>query len=215
VVSPPPQPQDNSKSFLIGLSLNFVAPFGNVPKAGGSIVSGNNDVDIGQMFSSGGDIGLDVGLRLAKYFYLGLLGEFGTFGAGSATSTIPNATVSTSTFLLGLEGGLISNPDKVAFMGTVGFGLRSLKQSISGVPSSAQLPVLGQDANFSGFDVWGKVGVPIPIGEHIRLVPMAWLALGTLGRSNSDAISGSPSVSNTAIHGFAGLGLTGFYTGKM
>jgi hypothetical protein len=218
-VPPPPPPPENSKGFLVGITGNFLAPFGALPKPGGSV---GETVDMGQMFSSGGTIGLEGGVRLVKVLYLGLVGELGTFGAGSATSNIPNATVSTSTYLLGVEAGILTSPDKVAFFGRLGLGLRGLQQSITGVSSSQSLAVGGQSANFSGFDVWGKVGVAIPIGSKIRIVPTAQLALGTLHRSSSDVVSSGSTTSSSnvslagdAFNGFAGLGVSGFYAGNL
>jgi hypothetical protein len=217
-VPPPPPPPDNSKGYLVGLRGAYLVPFGNVPKprsATAAVIGSTSDVGMGDMFGGGGAIGLDGGLRLAKVLYLGLTAEFGTFGAGSDTSTIPNATVSTSTFMLGLEAGLITSPDRFAFFGTAGLGYRTLKQSITG--GGRNLEVGGTEANFSGFDLWTRLGFAIPAGP-LRLIPYGSLALGTFSRSSSDALGAASSnqdVTNTSLHGFLGLGLAAYFTGKM
>jgi len=209
---PPPPPKSDDRGFLIGAHVALNVPFGNLPNA----VS-TDGVGLGDTVGNGYGIGLDVGARLAKFFYLGLTGEFGGFGSGKITGDAgryPNATFTANEFMFGGELGVISSPDKFAFFGTVGLDIRYLKESISGV--TTDLPFGGRDANFSGLEAFGKMGVAIPISK-IRLVPYGELTLGNFGRSSTDNVITTKTnpYADGAVHGFLSVGMTVFYMDKL
>ena len=209
---PPPPPKNNDKGFLVGMHLALNVPFGDLPNAGGT-----NAVGVGDTIGNGYGIGIDGGFRLAKFFYLGLVTEYGGFSAGSKTGDakfFPNATFTANEFMLGGEVGVISSPDKFAFFGTVGLDYRVLKESISG--SVADLPTGGRDATFTGIELFGKMGVAIPVSK-IRIVPYGELALGSFSRSSTDTVATSRAnaFQDSAVHGVLSVGVTVFYADNL
>jgi hypothetical protein len=212
----PPPPQDSGRSFLVGAHLALALPFGDLPNA--TTNNSGGGVGINDTIGTGYGIGLDAGVRLAKFVYLGLIGEYAGYGAGKVTGdsgTYPNATYNAHAFMFGGEVGLITSPDKFAFFGTVGLDYRVLKESLA--DSKTDLPYGGRDATFSGGEVFGKLGVAIPVSK-VRIVPYGQLVLGSFSRSKDDAIGANPKpnpYADSTAHGFLGVGMTVFYMDKL
>jgi hypothetical protein len=186
----------NRPALVLGLHLGLELPAGQIPNPAGAAVS-TTDISAG-----GFAYALDVGVRFARYGYVGLTLEHAGLGAGKTPTSIdPNASaLSSNTTTFGAVLGVIGNPDRVSFFGEAGIQGRWYSVSWTD-PSGAQ------SASYSGAELLLGIGLWLPVGRTFRLLPEATAGLGTFKEPNAP----SSSDANTPGHGFVMLGVGGLF----
>ena len=196
---PPVPPVKRSRTGLVfGAHLGVEATAGSVPLP--ADFPGNTSVALGSVSGPGFAYGGDVGFRFARHWLVGVTLEHAAFAAGSNVSNLAGdaANVSSETTLLGLNLGLIANPDKSSFYGEIGVGNRWYKFSFDSGSNRNTL-------SYSSGEFLLGLGLWIPIGHSVRLLPEITCSLGTFGPPGGGSSTGSEA------HGFVMIGLKGFY----
>jgi hypothetical protein len=161
-------------------------------------LSNGGSIDATQLVSGGVAYGLDVGLRFARRWYVGLSldhANYTTRSVGVFTTTTANST------LVGAVIGAMVNPDRPSFYGEAGIAARWF--TVRG----------SDDGTFSGPEFELGLGLWLPVARAMRLLPKATLTLGDLsGNPPPPSMpghgEGSKSPTGQAIFS---LVLTGFY----
>jgi len=145
---------------------------------------------------------LDVGVRFARYGYVGLTLEHAGLGAGKTPGSIDStaSALASNTTSLGAVIGFIANPDRVSFFAEG--GLQARWYSLSW-----QEPQGGQSASYSGAELLLGMGLWIPAGHTFRLMPELTGGIGSFSPTSESSSSGSES----AGHGFVMLGIGGLF----
>ena len=154
----------------------------NTGIAGFSSASASQGESFSDVSSGGGGIGVDVAFRFARMAYVGVVGEFDSFG-----SKQPNGgtiTYKTTGGLAAVKVGLITNPDGVAFMGDLGVGYRWF--SIANDQDATTIDPKGGEGEVG-------VGMHFKAGKLVRLAPMFEMDVGNAKPDNlpSSATAGS------------------------
>jgi hypothetical protein len=196
----PPPSGPTFAGLLMGIRGGAVVPAGSVGKDSTT----GAPVNFSDFATTGGGGGIDLYARLARMLLLGLTFEYASLGA---PKTFPgrtgNVDVSTSTGYIGVALGIIPNVDRVSFIGDIGVGARSVKQSIKSAPT--------QDGSLGGLDVMFGAGVSIPAGP-IRLVPKLAVSVGSFSSTTVDNNTTDIPSANRAAHALVFLGLCGYYS---
>ena len=177
----PPRPPERKSNMgvLFGLHFGDEFPAGNLPGA----------VGLTNVSGPGFAYGLDGGFRFARVWYVGATFEHAELDKNSDKS---------STSLLGAMISLITNPDRVSFYGSVGAAARWYQATIDGV----QTPTL------SGGELTLGLGIWIPIGSSVRLLPEMTASIGSFS-NNNNAQTDTNGAQETQE--FYMLGVGGFY----
>jgi hypothetical protein len=189
-----------NRSVLIGAHLGVTFPTGTVP----TDRSNGTSTDIGNASLGGLAVGLDVGVRVARRWYVGGTLEHAELGqAHGAAAVLPTyGSESSNTSLLELVAGFIANPDKPSFFGEVGVGVRWYTLVVSpGAQSAAGARDRHQGDLGPEFTLGG--GIWIPAGRNLRLLPELTAGFGTF-----QTFGGSE---GQAGHVFISIGLAGFF----
>ena len=205
--SGPPPPKRSSTGLLLGAHLGWTIFGGQVPALDSS--SGPYSTD--KVGSNGLGVGIDVGLRFARQWYVGAMYEHATFGkpndpslattnAMAAMGQTVNDLSSHTDMIGGMIGLVFSNPDHVSFLGELGVGQRWY--SYTATASSGTQP---SPASFSTAEFLLSGGIWIPASRWLRLVPEATVAFGSFNPLSSSDTSGSQG------HIFFTLALAGYY----
>jgi hypothetical protein len=183
-------------ALVFGVHLGLELPAGQVPAPYGGTM---NTTDV----SAGGfAYALDVGVRFARYGYVGLTLEHAGLGAGKTPGSIDStaSALASNTTSLGAVIGFIANPDRVSFFAEG--GLQARWYSLSW-----QEPQGGQSASYSGAELLLGMGLWIPAGHTFRLMPELTGGIGSFSPTSESSSSGSES----AGHGFVMLGIGGLF----
>jgi hypothetical protein len=185
----PPEAKHSNIGVVMGLHLGAEAAAGSLPSNVGSLSAS-------EASSAGVAFGLDAAFRFGRHFLAGLTLDHAALNNGTADSVAVGTTYSTSTTYLGVVLAFIGNPDRVAFYGEIGAGERwiNVHHEVSGGNS-------GSDGYASNqFDL--GLGVWIPIGHRVRLLPKGTLTMGSVG---------DPAHTDTTFATFAMFALQGQY----
>jgi hypothetical protein len=201
---PPPPPEHYSNmGFLFGFHLGWTASAGSVPLADGTSTDASN-------LSGGGfAYGLDGGFRFARRWYVGLTLEHASLGQGkdpsqaSANVGFQVNTISSETTMVGAIFGVTVNPDRVSAYFEIGLDERWYNLTGTSFDGST----VGSSSYSSGEGMLG-VGLWIPAGRYVRILPKVSLGVGNFSTPNQSSTSSTPS---TAFHEFVMLNLAGFY----
>jgi len=216
-IPPPPPPivdttepakRKSRTGLLFGGHLGLEVPSGNVPMPTSS--AGATSVGFGDVSGNGFAYGLDGGVRFARQWYIGLTLEHASLDPGKSvgTATAPGITSDSSdTTQLGLELGLIVNPDKTSFLAEVGVAERWYSFSWRDQTNAKQTNSYSSGELSLGAGLW------IPLGHALRLVPEATVGLGSFNPPGANNTSSSTSGNSTGSqgHAFFMLGIGGFY----
>jgi hypothetical protein len=108
------------------------------------------------------------------------------------------SALSSNTTSFGGVFGFIANPDRVSFFGEIGVQGRWYSLSYNAAGSQ-------QSASYSAPELLLGLGIWIPAGHTLRLLPEVTAGLGSFNLPND------PNNTNTPGHGFVMLGLGGFF----
>ena len=176
-------------------------PSGTAPLPPGST---NSTTDIANVSSPGPAIGFDGGLRFARQWYVGITLEHAWLGKGKDLTQLGAGTVtdvSSDTTLLGLVMAIIVNPDRASFYFELGVGSRWYNFTTTNGDGSTTVSHYPTAEGILGLGLW------IPAGSSLRLLPKVDVGLGTFSPAGQD----STQASNTPGHAFFMLGLGGYY----
>jgi hypothetical protein len=207
--TPPPPPEHYSHmGFLFGLHLGWTALAGSIPLANNTSTDASN-------FSGGGfAYALDGGFRFARRWYVGLTLEHAGLGDGKSPGDamynvgFPVGSISSNTTMLGLIFAVMVNPDRTSAYFEIGADQRwytfTATSQLDGVTT-------GSSSYSSGEGMLG-VGLWIPAGRYVRILPKVSLGLGNFSApTNSSAPPGTGSSTSSALHEFVMLNIAGFY----
>jgi hypothetical protein len=189
-----PEPKRSNFGVLMGLHLGAEA-------AGGDVSLPSNATGPANGVGSGGvTYGLDGGIRLGHHFYIGLTLDHAQLNDGQTdkitSGSYTRATSETTHF--GVVGAFIGNTEHVSFYGELGLAGRWL--SVTTYEGATSQSATYGDTEFDmGLGVW------IPIGHRVRLLPKATLGFITNKTTTSEGND------YTALTGFGMLGLQGMY----
>jgi hypothetical protein len=193
---------------LVGLHLGGLVPSGTLPLSYTANTSAVTSVDMASVSNAGPAVAVDGGLRFARHWLLGVTVEHASLGQGKDLSTIPDTTSdSAESNLLGLLLSYIGNPERASFYGEVGIANRwyQFSQTVSGMHRST---------NYSTPEFLVGLGIWIPVGRAVRLLPEANVGLGTFGPPTPSGTSCSGSGCSPG-HAFFMFGLGGFYNADL
>jgi hypothetical protein len=190
---PPTAPEKKSYiGFLGGIHFGDELPEGTTPLPAGSSASSDN---LGNVSGSGLAFGLDGGFRFGRNWILGVVVEHAQLDKNPQKS---------DTTMVGASIGIVTNPDRVSFYGCLGIAGRwynlEYTDPASGSVSSQQ---------YQSADVLLGLGIWIPIGSSIRLVPELTASIGSFTENAS--VGGTTSSSGTQGHEFYMFGVAGYY----
>jgi hypothetical protein len=199
--TPPPPPPITDRELaragpsrtglLLGGHLGLELGGGAFPVEPGLNVDASEVARVGLAYAAEG------GLRFGRRWYVGLSIEHAELG-GSPQPPVTDANSSTT--LLALVIGFIGNPDRTSFYGEIGAANRWLTYTESFGPNQSP-----QSTSYTNGEVTFGLGVWIPIGRAVRLLPKVTLGLGAF--DPPAAVPGTPST----WHTFTMLGISGFY----
>jgi hypothetical protein len=184
---------------LLGLHLGAEIPAGQIPTPAGDTIATSAASGAGLAY------GLDLGIRFARHWIIGLTVEHASLGAGTNPSRIEQTAtgMTTSNTSAGVVLGYVVNPDRVSFFGEVGLQGRWYKLSWND-PSS-------QSASYSTGELLLGMGIWIPAGRVLRLLPEATIALGDFSTPSTGGTASGTSNSASPGHAFVMLGLAGMF----
>jgi PEGA domain len=204
-VPPPPPPPVTDKEvrnlrkpsrtgLLLGGHLGWEVTGGRLPTSTSTVVDAN------QVAANGLAYAVEGGLRFARQWVIGIALEHAELGHGDLSSLSGGVTdANASTTLLAAFIGLMGNPDRVSFYGELGAGTRWLSLNQTSAAG-------GQESwNFNSGELTLGLGVWIPAGNSLRVLPKLTLGLGSFSPPN-DSSGGS-----LEGHTFVMLGVAGFY----
>lgn len=169
---PKPKPKESPSptGLLFGVRPGMFVPVGEVTKG----------VKFGEYASAGWGAGVDVIGRVARLFLVGGTLEFASLGAPDKSTILrgTRAEVSTPTFYVGVNAGIMPNVDKVTFVADAGVGMRFLSRTVTLTPAVGA--PMKQEESYSGLELAINAGFSIPAGP-MRIVPKAGLAFGQFG----------------------------------
>jgi hypothetical protein len=197
----PPPPKRSTKSVLLGGHLGIEIPTGTIPltpNATASTVASYQAVS--DVSGAGVAWGLDAGVRFARVAYIGVDIEHAQLGGRAANANTGLTATSSDTTSFAMLLGLIPTPEHVSFYGELGLQVRIY--NFSAEPSV-------QTQTYLSAELLAGIGVWIPVGPKLRLIPILTGSFGEFGETTQD-LSVSPTVNN-AGHTFVMLGLDGFY----
>jgi hypothetical protein len=195
----PPTSGPTFAGLLLGIRGGAFVPAGVIGKA-----DNGTDLNFSDYATTGGGGGIDLYARVAKMLLLGLTFEYASLGAPKTVAgRTGSIDISASTGYLGVALGIIPNVDRVSFIGDIGLGARSAKQSIKTTPT--------QEASLGGLDFTFGAGVSIPAGP-IRLVPKLAVSVGTFSSSTVNSSTTDIPSANRGTHALVFLGLGGYYS---
>jgi hypothetical protein len=193
--------------FLFGLHLGWTAPEGDLPLADGTSTDASN-------LSGGGfAYALDGGFRFARRWYVGLTLEHASLGDGKSPSVamenvgFPVGSISSNTTMLGLIFAVMVNPDRTSAYFEIGAAERWYNLTATGT----DMVTTGSTSYSSGEGMIG-VGLWIPAGRYVRILPKVTLGVGNFS-TPSGAMAPPPGLSSSsnALHEFVMLNIAGFY----
>ncbi|WP_146654211.1 tetratricopeptide repeat protein [Labilithrix luteola] len=190
----------SSLGFLFGVRAGAFVPGGGV----------DPNLSFENVASAGGGGAIDAYFRVARMLLLGGSVEYAGLKSPSKLDTLGagvTADGSVHTTYAGLSIGLVPNIDRVSFIGDLGFGFRSLKQTLTESTGAEQTH------SYSGTEFALGAGLSIPAGP-IRLVPKASINYGEFDKAEN-CVSGncnSTSISSTTGHTFFFVGLGVYYS---
>jgi hypothetical protein len=203
--APPPEHYSHT-GFLLGFHLGWTAPAGSLPLADGSSTDASN-------LSGGGfAYALDGGFRFARRWYVGLTLEHAGLGTGKdATQAMPNVgfpvgTISSSTTMLGLIFAVMVNPDRTSAYFEIGADERWYNLSATSADGT-----LTGSSNYSSGEGMIGVGLWIPAGRYVRILPKVSLGVGNFSAPSAMNAPSGLGASSTAFHEFVMLNIAGFY----
>jgi hypothetical protein len=153
-------------------------------------------------------VAFDGGLRFARQWYVGLTVEHAALGQGKQLSALGSvSTISSETTALGLILSIIVNPDRTSAYFELGLATRWYSFSAT----------LADGSNYGNGYTSGEglvgLGLWIPAGSWLRLLPLATVGFGTFSAPNDTSATASSSTTSSSSvgHTFVMLGLGGFY----
>ena len=186
-------PKPSRTGLLVGAHLGLEGIVGVLPVGSGESLATS------RVAGSGLAIAFDGAYRFARHWCVGLTIERAWFGAGTQPGASADAT------LVEVTLGIVANPDKTSFYGQIGLGSRWLAYSGYVDPNFSTNPTSKATGDYNSADFSLGVGLWLPIGRTLRLLPKV-----TLGLGNFDQPSGQQT-GTTYGHSFFMLGLAGFY----
>jgi hypothetical protein len=199
-----PSSGPTSSGMLFGIRAGAFVPAGEIGK----------NANFSDYATTGGGGGVDVDLRLARMLLIGATFEFASLGAPkSIPNVVGNFDATATTSYFGINLGIVPNIDHVSFIGDLGLGSRTAKQSLKGSTGT-------QDTSLTGLDFTFGAGVSIPAGP-IRIVPKISVSVGsfssadvTASGAGSTTVSRSGSIDSNSrgTHTVVFLGLAGYYS---
>jgi hypothetical protein len=198
--SPPPPPKKHDKSVLLGAHLGVEIPAGTLPLSYPGV---NDTATFGDVSGPGPAFGIDGAVRFARVVTIGMTLEHAWLGNQSSQGTTGLTGISSDTTAFAMYFGLIPSPQHVSFYGELGLGLRVYN-------FSAQTPQV-QTQTYLTAELLAGIGVWIPVGTHLRLIPLVTGSFGAFSSTTQDlGLANPPSVA-AGGHEFFMIGLDGFY----
>ncbi len=189
--------QDARGSILLGLHLGIEVPTGtiplNLPGQGASAAA--SDIS-----GPGFAYAFDGGVRFLHHWFIGLTLEHASLATGKNPGNIgadPSLTSDTTT--LGLVGAFIANSEKPSFYAEL--GLQSRWYNFKAPNATPQI----QTQSYTSGELMVGIGLWLPLGKYIRLIPLGTVGLGEFSPPNPGS---SQSTSSTG-HAFVMLGVEG------
>jgi hypothetical protein len=202
--APPPAPPPVARpgaSVLLGAHFGWELPAGSVPLP----VSGTqSSTEIQNVSGTGLALAFDGGFRFARHWYVGMTIEHAWLGQGRDLSQLGSgnvASVSSDTTLLGLVFAVIVNPDRTSAYFEVGLASRWYNFTQTNSDNTTI------DNHYPAPEALFGLGLWIPAGNYLRLLPKATVGAGTFTAPGAD--SSTPGASQG--HAFVMLGLAGFF----
>jgi hypothetical protein len=179
----------SNAGLLLGAHIGWMLGGGTLPVGSGATVDTN-------VVGAGGVAwGLDGGLRFGRQWYVGLDVEHAELAHGDLSSAPGISDASASTTLVAVILAFIGNPEQASFYGEVGLGGRwvSFNETSAGIQTTT---------SFNSGDLTLGLGVWLPIGRSLRLLPKLTAGLGSFDQ---------PYGGGQSEHSFILLGMAGFY----
>jgi hypothetical protein len=194
----PPQPPEKKSTFglIAGLHFGDEVPAGNTPLPANATSSSAN---LGDVSGSGLAYALDGGLRFARNWILGVMAEH------AQLDKQPHAS---NTTMVGATIGVVTNPDRLSFYGALGVAGRWY--SLDYVDSLTGR----QSQTYQSADVLLSLGLWIPVGSAVRLLPEILVSIGSFSQNtSSSSVGGITTTTSTGAQGheFYMLGVAGYY----
>ena len=188
-------------SLLVGLHLGLEVPAGTIP------VTSTSSAPAASLTGDGFAYALDGGVRFAHQFYVGLTVEHASLGANAnfaqsyELGAISQQTASTTA--LGAVIGFIVNPERASLF--LDAGIQARWYSLGWLDSAGKK----QSAGYNAPELLLGLGVWIPAGRSVRLMPEATVGLGTFSPSGQTSSESDPG------HGFLMFGIAGFFNADL
>jgi hypothetical protein len=185
-------PRLSSTGLLVGGHLGWEMAVGAFP------LDAATKADANIVAAGGLAYAVEGGLRFARHWYVGLTFEHAELAHGDLTATGVTDASSSTTVAEGLVG-FIGNPDRVSFYGELGAGIRwfNFTETFGRSPRSA---------SYNNGELGLGIGMWLPVGHTLRLLPKITLGIGSFDPGGSGARSAA-----SQGHAFWMLGASGFY----
>jgi hypothetical protein len=186
---------------ILGGHLGWEIPTGSIPLAPGA------NVDTASLSGGGLAFAFDGGLRFARQWYVGLTVEHASLGQGKDLSVLGNPlSISSETTALGVVLGIMVNPDRTSAYFELGLANRWYSFDATNPDGTKTSNGYTSGEGQVGLGLW------IPAGSWLRLLPIATVGFGTFSAPNNNSSAPPVSSSNGSVgHTFVMLGLAGFY----
>jgi hypothetical protein len=177
---------------FIGAHLGWELAAGKLP------IDASSSVDAGTVSAAGLAYALEVSLRLSHHWIIGVDLEHAQLGHGDLTSVANISDSNASTTLLGASVAFVGNTERPSIYAEIGAAVRWLTLNETDAAGTTTSTAYDSGELTLGLGVW------IPVGPAVRLLPEATLGLGAF--DPPDGASGS-----AQGHTFVMLGLAGYY----
>jgi hypothetical protein len=168
----------------------------------GGFPVGVTRVEASTVAGGGPAYGLEGGLRFARHWYVGLIFEHAELTHGDLSATLPKVTdASSSTNVLAAMIAFIVNPDRTSFYGEIGVGTRWFDFTEKFQNGR------DQTGSYNGAELDLGIGLWLPLGSSIRLLPKMTLGIG--GFDTPSPLAGVSA--NSQGHTFFLIGVTGLF----
>jgi hypothetical protein len=186
--------QDARGSILLGLHLGLEVPTGTIPL---NLPGQQSSAAAGDISGPGLAYAFDGGVRFLHHWYIGLTLEHASLAAGKNPGNVgvTDGSLTSDTTTLGLVGGFIANSEKPSFYAQLGLQSRWYNFKSSAVPTQS----------YTSGELMVGIGLWLPLGKYIRLIPLATVGLGEFDEPNPP----SGQATSSTGHAFIMLGVEG------
>jgi hypothetical protein len=186
--------QPSRVGLFLGGHIGWEVTAGKLPTA----TSSTGTDDLSAVSAAGLAYGLEAGLRLGHHWVFGVGLEHAQLGQGDLSSTPDTSAANGSTTLLGASVAFIGNTERPSVYAEIGGAVRWFTLNETSTAGATTTTDYASGELTLGLGVW------IPVGPAVRLLPEVTLGLGSF--DPPDGVSGT-----AQGHSFVMVGLGGYY----